>query len=322
VEPINGYNLITWKGTADASANYTLYRKSIIDGEIDEGTIKVVGDSRWTSSNVGITPIKAISYVQDWDIETDVQYVYGVVSRGYKDGYNDVNSISDLVWQDEPEGGYVKAKKPAAGTAVAAAPAVTVVGTPVRGNSSTPTTAGVVNVNDSIVITVKGLTPGYTYRFGIAYTNQTTPNDASPAALNESNWGSWGGSGNNVVGSSYTDSNGNSASAITGNASYYRGWTWINGGSNVFSVQDYLDYGDTIELPETWLEYYNGSTSWIPGFSDYSSASKHYLEAGLAGFMSGMVRIMVPIRLLHTIIALLPVPGLTATRSNCTTLPS
>jgi hypothetical protein len=252
VEPINGYNLITWKGTADASAKYTLYRKSIIDGEIDEGTIV-------TPSGIGsgVTPIKGIAYATDTQIVADAQYVYGVVSYGYKNnsqagGGNtaspgEVMYVSDIVWQDEPEGGYVKAKKPAAGTELPAAPAVTA--TAVRVNTSKPSTSGTTDVADEIVITLKGLTPGYTYTLGIPWTNWFNPlASPAPAAMEERTWGRW-----------------NTDSAEYQTTLYTKGWIQINGNSDVFSIADYLDYEGTLELSAVSL-----------GINDYSEASKSY----------------------------------------------
>jgi hypothetical protein len=257
VEALNGSNLITWKSPSDTSGNsgYTVYRKTIIDGEIDEGTITQL------SGSAAVTPIKAIAWVQDNNIETDIQYVYGVVSRSYKDGGtsgSDVQYVSEIVWQDEPEGGYVKAKKTAAGTAVLEAPPVTA--TIARGNTRTTTTTGYTEVKDTVVITVTGLVPDYTYKFGIAWINQSTPNNTTPTAPNERQWGTWNGS----IGAANSD--------------YSRGWTQINSGSNVYTIPDYLDYGNTIELTETTLQYTDDGIS-ARNFDDYSSATKHYLDS-------------------------------------------
>jgi hypothetical protein len=273
VEAINGYNLITWKGTSDTKEDYTVYRKTVIDGEIDEETIKVV--TTWTE----ITPIKAIAYTQDWNIEADARYVYGIVSRGFKEGSADAVAISDLVWQNEPEGGYVTAKKTAAGTRVAAAPAVTA--TAVRGDRSTTTTTDVVDIKDTIVITVKGLKPDYSYQFGIAWINRSSPNAVSAVTPTEAQRGGW------AVDAVWVPPAGNDdgyyrSGAGQANADYDRGWAPINGGYNVFSIADYLDYGDTIELPEMTLQYSYGSGSTnVSGFYDYysTSVSRHELDS-------------------------------------------
>jgi hypothetical protein len=271
VEAINGYNLITWKSPSDTKNDYTVYRKTVIDGEIDEGTIKVV--TNWTD----ITPIKAIAYAQDWSIDADAKYVYGIVSRGFKEGSADAVAISDLVWQNEPEGGYVTAKKTAAGTRVDAAPPVTA--TAVRGDRSTNTTTDVVDIKDTIVITVKGLKPGYSYQFGIAWINRSSPNAATAAtAPTDAERGGWAWDA-----TWYTPPNGDGyyvSGAGQANADYDRGWAPINGGYNVFSIADYLDYGDTIELPETTLQY-SPSSSSVSNFYDYysTSANRHYLDS-------------------------------------------
>jgi hypothetical protein len=237
VEAINGSNLITWKGTSDTKEDYTVYRKTIIDGEIDEGTIKVIA----TSANV--TPIKGIAYASDSNIDADIQYVYGVVSKGFKEGSADAVTISDLVWQNEPEGGYVKAKKPAAGTELPAAPAVTA--TIVRVNAEKPGASGMTDVADQAVITLKGITPGYTYRVGIATTNYTYYGlqQATLATINEVNWGAWD-------------------SADTSNSSELdTRWIQINSDVNVFDIEKYLDYGDTLELSPVSLQIYDYSTA-------------------------------------------------------------
>jgi hypothetical protein len=252
VEAINGYNLITWQNTPDTGNTYTVYRKTIIDGEIDEGTI---------IANIGsptVTPIKGIAWAQDTNIVADAQYVYGVVSRGYKDNTStDVQYVSEIVWQNEPEGGYVTAKKPAAGTELPVAPAVTA--TAVRANSSKNSTTGQADVSDGIVFTVKGLVPGYSYTFGIVWRNQVTPASASPASFNEIDWGYWGGG----------------FVTTAGGGDWYRGWTSVPA---TFTISDYLDYGDTIDLSEVTLQF-GATTGSASYFYDYDSTTKHYLDS-------------------------------------------
>jgi hypothetical protein len=254
VEPFDGFNLITWKGTSDTSAYYTVYRKSIINDEIDEGTI-VKSPSTLSSYGSGVSPIKGIAYRTDTDIVAGAKYVYGVVSYGYKDNssaYNDtsgdvalgeISYISDIVWQAEPEGGYAAAKKPVPGTELpkVADPTATFV----RVNTVKNGAGSKTDVTEKIVITLSGLVPGYKYDVGIAakWWNPAKPVTA-PDSLKERDWGKWG--------TSYS---------VTG-----YGGQWISADNNVFSVRDYLDYGGTKVLDSVAL----GS------LADYTTDDKTY----------------------------------------------
>jgi hypothetical protein len=102
------------------------------------------------------------------------------------------------------------------------------------------------DVADSAVITLKGLTPGYTYTLGIATTNWVNPLAGTAPTLDERHWGAF----DNADG---TDANINNS------------WIQINSSGDVFSIANYLDYGDTLELSSVNL-----------GISDYTTTSKTY----------------------------------------------